>query len=121
MPTLSLKRDNLFVRLLGGVAWNARIEHDVNVPMPTPLHIRRTRRFRPCRYTARHKEIIQLLIAGWTRSEIASVTGYSLSHVSRITKMDQARRDIASRLAHGAIALMAARAKRLCADPELQP
>jgi len=66
--------------------------------MPTPLLVRRARGFQPCRYTERHRAVIRLLMEGKTRAQIAHATGYSVSHISRISQMAQARRDIAENI-----------------------
>ena len=68
--------------------------------MPTDLSVRRERGFRPVAYTERHKLVAILHGLGQSREEIAQLTAYSPSHVSRITHMPEARREAAEISAH---------------------
>jgi len=61
--------------------------------MPTPLAVRRERRFRPINYTARHRLVVQLYALGKRREEIAKATGLSVWHISRVLGMTEARAD----------------------------
>lgn len=64
--------------------------------MPSPLHVRRQRQFRPVRYSPRHKQVVTLYALGTRRRKIAQLTGYSIWHISRIIGMQEAGRDIKS-------------------------
>lgn len=62
--------------------------------MPLDLSTRRERGFRPLRYTPRHRLAVMMYAQGKSRGEIARHTGYSVSHISRIIGMEEARKDI---------------------------
>lgn len=74
--------------------------------MPNTLTVRRDRAFRPTRYSERHAQVAALLAAGLRRREVARITGYSCSHVSRIARMPEARRDIIEHLGAQAMKMM---------------
>jgi len=59
--------------------------------MPTPIIVRRVRSFRPLRFTARHRQVARLLALGLRQKQVAEITGYSVSHVSRVAAMPEAR------------------------------
>lgn len=83
--------------------------------MPTDLQARRERDFRPMEFTSRHRMVAVLLGLGKTREEIASETGYSPSHVSRIARMPEAREEITRASARLAQSLIVDRAAELSA------
>ncbi len=62
--------------------------------MSIDLQTRRERGFRPAQFSARHRVVAILFGLGKTREEVARETGYSLSHVSRIARMPEAREEI---------------------------
>jgi hypothetical protein len=75
-------------------------------PMPSSLPIRRSHGFRPTVYSARHQEVVRLLMAGRSRLQISEATGYSVAHISRIASMPQAQHDIARRLTKMALIIV---------------
>lgn len=62
--------------------------------MPSPLPLRRARRFRPLVYRDRHRLVATLLALGFSRSDTADIVGYSPSHVSRVASMTRTRSDV---------------------------
>jgi hypothetical protein len=85
------------------------------VPMPSTLTHRRANAFRALRYSDRHAEVASLLAAGLDRGEIAQRTGYSRSHVSRISRMPEVREAVARHLSGVATEMLDAFARRLAA------
>jgi DNA-binding NarL/FixJ family response regulator len=87
--------------------------------MPLDLQTRREQGFRPAEFTARHRVVAVLLGLGKTREEVAQQTGYSLSHVSRIARMPEAREEIVRTSARLAQTLMQDRTAALYAAARL--
>lgn len=63
--------------------------------MPVPLDARRDRGFRPFRLTERHRLVAMMRAIGKRRAEIATATGYTPSHVSRVAHMPAVREEVA--------------------------
>jgi len=74
--------------------------------MPSTLQTRRKSRFRPTTYSDYHRDVARLTPLGVSRAEIATRTGYSRSHISRIANMPEVKEEVATCLAHQALALM---------------
>jgi hypothetical protein len=63
--------------------------------MSISLRRRREQGFLPQSYSPRHRLAVFLVAYGLTRAEIAYITGYSYSHISRIKSMEAAQTDLA--------------------------
>ena len=96
-------------------SWNARIEHKAHIFMPSPLSVRRSRSFCPNAYSSRHKAVVQLAALGVSRRAIATQTGYSAHHVSKILRMPAARRDLALLIASDALSFVSAMVRHFAA------
>lgn len=83
--------------------------------MPSTLFDRRSRGFRPQRYSERHEQVALLLAYGRSRDDIARLTGYSRTHVSRISRMPTVRREVARLLTADALALCGAVVRQIIA------
>ena len=83
--------------------------------MPSAIATRRAYHFRPAEYSFRHQQVAALIAAGLRRDVVAELTGYSPGHVSRISKMPAARRDIADRLCEHANRLERSLLRRIIA------
>lgn len=67
--------------------------------MRSTLTHRRALRFRPATFNRRHLLVARLIAIGFSRLEVATLAGYSITHVSRIAQMRRCKQEIARRLA----------------------
>lgn len=84
--------------------------------MPTTLTRRRALGYRPATYAPRHRVVAALLAAGFDRASVSALTGYSLTHVSRIAGMKSCKHEIAMRLAKSTLRAIAESVRQLAAD-----
>lgn len=85
--------------------------------MPSPLSNRRANRFRPRTYSARHEQVALLLASGTPRQDIARVTGYSRTHISRIERMPEVRQKIVEQLNADALSMFDGFIRQLKSGP----
>lgn len=96
--------------------WNAQsIEIHKHFEMPSALSVRREHAYRPQVFSSRHRMVAELLSKGYSQKSVAHITGYSVSHISRIVGMPETRRTIARLLAARAVDIFATR-RRLLAE-----
>lgn len=85
--------------------------------MPSTLPVRRANGFRPATYSERHEHVAVLLASGLPRDDIARLTGYSSSHVSRISRMPDVRHAVIHQITADAVSMLDALIRRLTGEP----